>query len=164
MLKEAILKKLKRKNRGKDKEDRLEWALVSKSNPKKILRWFGTKKPSHERLVKEERRIHSFSSINKGDTMIKELTILANYLDKLGLFKEANTLDSIIKESAKKKEKASEEEIPKEELEAKKEPKKKVKAKKPTKKPTKKQLEVFDVDKDGKPFEKEDFKLLRKKK
>ncbi len=137
-IKEAILKQLKRKPKDGKGSGRMEWALVSKSNPKKILRWFGPQKPSHERIVKEERRIHSFSSLDNGDSMIKDLIILANNLDSAGLLKEADLLDSIIKESAKKKSEKQ--------------------------KPTKEQLEAFDLDKDGKPFEKEDFKMLRKKK
>ena len=39
---------------------RKEWALVSRSNPKKILKWFGVKKPSKERVMKEERRVQYF--------------------------------------------------------------------------------------------------------
>lgn len=135
MIKNAILKRLKRKNRGKGKEDRLEWALVSKSNPKKILRWFGTQKPSHKRIVQEERRIHSFGSTNTGEHMIKDLIRLADHLDDIGLTKEADVIEEVIKEAAKK-----------------------------NKKPSKKQLKVFDADKDGKPFEKEDFQLLKEKK
>jgi len=38
----------------------MEWALVSKSNPKKILKWFGPEKPSKKQIAKEERRIHAF--------------------------------------------------------------------------------------------------------
>ena len=58
--KTAVLKKLKRTTRGKGKKDRMEWALVSKSNPKKILKWFGPEKPSKKQIAKEERRIHAF--------------------------------------------------------------------------------------------------------
>ena len=60
LTKTAVLKKLKRTTRGKGKKDRMEWALVSKSNPKKILKWFGPKKPSKKQVAKEERRIHAF--------------------------------------------------------------------------------------------------------
>ena len=97
MYKDAILKKIKNKN----KDNAREWALVSKKNPKKILKWFGSKKPTEKQVLKEERRIHSFSSINNkhndGDTkMLKELIQLANDLDKKGLTKDANALDVII--------------------------------------------------------------------
>lgn len=142
--KTAILKRLKRKIRGPKKSERMEWALVSRRNPKKILRWFGIQKPSKKMLAKEERRIHSFASYHEyGEYMINEirqLIHLANRLDSLGLTKEAALLDDIIKEAA----------------DIKKAPKKK--------KPSKKQVAVFDADKDGKPFEEEDFELLRKKK
>jgi len=52
---QAILKQLYRKE-----TKRKEWALVSKSNPKKVLKWFGARKPSKERVLKEERRIQYF--------------------------------------------------------------------------------------------------------
>jgi len=60
LTKTAVLKKLKRTTRGKGRKDRMEWALVSKSNPKKILKWFGPEKPSKKEVAKEERRIHAF--------------------------------------------------------------------------------------------------------
>ena len=60
LTKVAVLKRLKRTTRGKGKKDRMEWALVSKSNPKKILKWFGPDKPSKKEVAKEERRIHAF--------------------------------------------------------------------------------------------------------
>lgn len=98
MHKNAILKKIKNKN----KDGAKEWALVSRKNPKKILKWFGPKKPTEKQVSKEERRIHSFGSINNkyksGDiTMLKELIQLANDLDRKGLTKEANSLDLIMK-------------------------------------------------------------------
>ena len=36
------------------------YALVSKTNPGKVLKWFGKKKPSKEAVTKEERRINWF--------------------------------------------------------------------------------------------------------
>ena len=60
MTKLSVLKRLKRTTRGKGKRDRMEWALVSKSNPKKILKWFGPDKPSKKEVAKEERRVHAF--------------------------------------------------------------------------------------------------------
>jgi len=62
LMKEAVLKKKLRKTRGKGKKDRMEWGLFSKSNPKKVLKWFGPKKPSKKEVAKEERRVHSFAS------------------------------------------------------------------------------------------------------
>lgn len=43
----------------KDK-DRKEWALVSKKDRSKVLKWFGPEKPSKERVLKEERRVQFF--------------------------------------------------------------------------------------------------------
>lgn len=59
--KTAKLKRKMRKSREKDKRDRLEWALVSKKNPKKVLKWFGPDKPTKREVAKEEARIHYFS-------------------------------------------------------------------------------------------------------
>ena len=42
----------------KDK-DRKEWALLESDGPQ-VLKWFGTEKPSEERVLKEERRIQFF--------------------------------------------------------------------------------------------------------
>lgn len=42
-----------------DKTDREEWAFVSEHSDK-VLKWFGTNKPSKEEVVKEERRIQYF--------------------------------------------------------------------------------------------------------
>lgn len=39
---------------------RCEWALVSKSNPNKVLEWYGTSKPSMEQVAKTERRVQFF--------------------------------------------------------------------------------------------------------
>lgn len=47
-----VLKKVYRK-----KNQRWEWALVSISKPAKVLYYFGTKKPSHEKFLKQERRV-----------------------------------------------------------------------------------------------------------
>jgi len=42
------------------KTDRKEWALVSKKDPGKTLKWFGVEKPSKEEVLKEERRVQYF--------------------------------------------------------------------------------------------------------
>jgi len=50
------------------KTKKKEWALVSKSDPSKVLKYFGTEKPSKERVQKEERRVQYFKhkgSLNK---------------------------------------------------------------------------------------------------
>jgi hypothetical protein len=53
------------------------WALVSKSNPDKVLQYYhgdGDKKPSEEWVKKVERRVHSFESyvINEGGNAFKD--------------------------------------------------------------------------------------------
>lgn len=37
-----------------------EWMLVSKSNPKKVLKKFGKEKPSEEAVAREEQRVSYF--------------------------------------------------------------------------------------------------------
>jgi len=55
--------------RYREEKDRKEWALVSrkpdkKTGKRKILYWFGTKKPSKEKVSKQEKRVQWFK--NKG--------------------------------------------------------------------------------------------------
>jgi len=65
MIKTAILTKKINKNTGKK-----EWALVSKKDPSKILKWFGSKKPSEEEVLKQEKRIQYFKNI-KSKVLVK---------------------------------------------------------------------------------------------
>lgn len=68
MEKIAILVKKLNKNTGNK-----EWALVSKKDPSKILKWFGSKKPSEEEeVLKEERRIEYFKSLKSN--VLKKLS------------------------------------------------------------------------------------------
>lgn len=50
--------------RYRKEKDRKEWALVSrkpgKSGKRKVLYWFGTKKPSKESVQKQEKRVQYF--------------------------------------------------------------------------------------------------------
>lgn len=43
-----------------DHTDRKEWALVSKKDHDKVLKWFGAEKPSEDAVAKEERRVQYF--------------------------------------------------------------------------------------------------------
>ena len=95
MLKESRLVKKKRTTRGKGKEDRMEWALVSKTNSKKILKWFGPSKPSKEQVAKEERRVHSFSSHDLA--INSKLNKTALHLREAGLAEEASLVEQLIK-------------------------------------------------------------------
>jgi hypothetical protein len=51
--------------RYREETGRKEWALVSRKPDKrtgkrKILYWFGTEKPSEEKVMKEEKRVQMF--------------------------------------------------------------------------------------------------------
>jgi hypothetical protein len=59
-VKPKMEKEAKLVRRYNKKRKRTEWALVSRSNPKKVLRWFGPRKPSEEKVLAEERRIQWF--------------------------------------------------------------------------------------------------------
>jgi hypothetical protein len=65
--KEAKLSRKYNKNNG-----RVEWVLVSKLDPQKVLKWFGPHKPSKKKLLSEERRVQWFK--HKGSTKIAWLT------------------------------------------------------------------------------------------
>jgi len=41
------------------------WALVSRKNPGKVLKWFGIKKPSRKAVLKEEKRVNWFKHFKK---------------------------------------------------------------------------------------------------
>ncbi len=94
-IKLAILKKRRRKSTGKS-----EWALVSKKDPKKILRWFGATKPSDERIKEEEKRIQ-FYKHKKGE-LLEMLNKIATELDNKVMIHLSdavmNCMESIAKE------------------------------------------------------------------
>jgi hypothetical protein len=66
-VKSAVLKKILNKNTGIK-----EWALVSKKDHSKILKWFGSKKPNEEEVLKEEKRVQYFKNI-KSKVILKIL-------------------------------------------------------------------------------------------
>lgn len=41
------------------------WALVSKTDNSKVLRWFGPVMPSREQVLHEERRVQYFKNMKK---------------------------------------------------------------------------------------------------
>ena len=67
MIKNAIL--VQRKN---EKTNTIQWALVSKKD-RKVLKWFGSQKPSDEAVKKEERRIQYFKHQGERIDRIKKL-------------------------------------------------------------------------------------------
>lgn len=66
----AINSKLIQKHNAKT--NKKEWALVSKSDSSKVLKWFGTEKPSDERVKKEEKRVQYFKNV-KGESEIDKM-------------------------------------------------------------------------------------------
>lgn len=50
--------------------ERKEWALVSKKDSKKVLEWYGTRKPSEERVQKTERRVQYFKHVNAAEARL----------------------------------------------------------------------------------------------
>lgn len=73
-MKTAIVKQKHREETGKK-----EWALVSKSDPSKVLKWFGTAKPSDEAVQKEEARIQFFKHKGGSDMNLRKKTIRLAY-------------------------------------------------------------------------------------
>ena len=107
MIKIAIL--VQRKNK---KTNKLEWALVSRKD-RKVLKWFGAKKPSKERVQKEERRIQFFKHQSiiapdiikvafimdnnlKDEDSISELCKMADYFCVVGKQELVKEIDSYI--------------------------------------------------------------------
>ena len=44
---------------------RTEWALMSVKDPSKVLKWFGSTKPSLAQVAKEEARVEAFKHMKK---------------------------------------------------------------------------------------------------
>lgn len=93
MLKTAIL--VQKKNQ---KTDKLEWALVSKKD-RKVLKWFGSKKPSDERVQKEEKRIQFFK--HQSDRLEKIVSLGEDvcFIKEDQNFKLSKRQDNIVKEA-----------------------------------------------------------------
>lgn len=62
LVRESVLRKKYRKDKG-----RSEWALLSKDGSR-VLKWFGTRKPSEESVKKEEARVQYFK--HKGGSTV----------------------------------------------------------------------------------------------
>jgi hypothetical protein len=83
----ALLKKKYNK-----KTKKTEWALVSKSRPHRILRWFGARKPSKERVHEEEKRIQHFK--HAAQNIIDEMRYVSNELKNKGIVHIADAIDN----------------------------------------------------------------------
>jgi transcription termination factor NusB len=99
MIKTAILVQKKNKN-----TNLLEWALVSRKD-RKVLKWFGEKKPSDERVQKEEKRIQFFKHQSERLEKIQKLEEESNQIEEIKLSIRQN---NIIKEAADPAEKTAE--------------------------------------------------------
>ena len=73
-----------------DKTNKKEWALVSKSEPSRVLKWFGTKKPTKEEVYKEEQRVQWFKS--QGEEIINKLNKVSTSLYNKGIIHLADAL------------------------------------------------------------------------
>lgn len=74
------------------------WALVSKDGDK-VLKWFGTSKPSDKEVAREERRVNYFKHLAKECY----LRIANSYLEQGRIFlspKDATILESIYKKAS----------------------------------------------------------------
>lgn len=77
----ATSKLVKKLNKNTDKK---EWALVSRKDPKKILKWFGPEKPSEDEVQKEEKRVNYWKHQVKSN-LDKDIQL---YLYSLGFSQE----------------------------------------------------------------------------
>ncbi len=75
------LKKAVLKQKHREETDREEWALFD-SEGKRVLKWFGEKKPSDEQVLKEERRIQFFKHHAAGNPPSKSQIDYAKHLIK----------------------------------------------------------------------------------
>jgi predicted ABC-type ATPase len=49
----------------KSRDGKKQWALVSKDDSSKVLKWFGSRKPSEEAVEREERRVQAFKHMKE---------------------------------------------------------------------------------------------------
>lgn len=85
----AILKKKLNKEKNKT-----EWALVSKKNPSKVLKWFGARKPSDKRVHEEEKRIQHFKHAT--ENIITEMHMVSGDLREKGIIHIADAVTNCV--------------------------------------------------------------------
>jgi len=71
-----------------------EWALISKSKPHRVLRWFGGKKPSKERIHEEEKRIQYFK--HAVENIVAEMHKVSSDLRSKGIIHIADAVTNCI--------------------------------------------------------------------
>lgn len=85
----SMLRKKHNKNTGKT-----EWALLSRSKPHRVLRWFGTRKPSQKRITEEEHRIQYFK--HAAENIIAEMHKVSGNLRCKGIIHIADAITNCI--------------------------------------------------------------------
>lgn len=76
------------------KTKKTEWALLSRSKPHEVLKWFGARKPSEKRVNKEERRIQYFK--HAAENIITEMHCVSGELRKRGVIHIADAVTNCI--------------------------------------------------------------------
>jgi hypothetical protein len=71
-----------------------EWVLTSRSKPYRVLKWFGSEKPSKEKVLKEEKRIWWFKA--HGEEIIDKLHKISGKIYGNGLIHIADSLVNCI--------------------------------------------------------------------
>lgn len=85
----AMLRKKYNKN-----TKQTEWALLSRSKPHRVLKWFGARKPSKERVQEEEKRVQYFKHAT--ENVISELHNVSGELRAKGIVHIADALTNCI--------------------------------------------------------------------
>lgn len=82
-----VSKLVQRKNKN---TNRKEWALISRNKPYRVLKWFGTAKPTKEEVLKEEKRVQWFK--HNGEQIIGKIHKVAGSLYGKNLIHIADAL------------------------------------------------------------------------
>jgi len=71
-----------------------EWALLSRSKPHRVLKWFGARKPSKKSVLEEEKRIQYFK--NAAEKIITEMHQVSGSLRNKGIIHIADAVTNCI--------------------------------------------------------------------
>jgi hypothetical protein len=77
-----------------NKTKKTEWALLSRSKPHRVLKWFGARKPSHKNVVEEEKRIQYFK--HTAENIITEMHKVSGNLRNKGIIHIADAVTNCI--------------------------------------------------------------------
>jgi hypothetical protein len=76
------------------KTKKTEWALLSRSKPHRVLKWFGGRKPSAKRVQKEEKRIQYYK--HAAENIITEMHKVSGELRARGVIHIADAVTNCI--------------------------------------------------------------------